>query len=344
VEVAHQPSFTANHCKRPYPICFDDTAALAQYLSHRVILVGWAFPVIGWFAAVWAASHVFSTKQRDSPVCMPPTGFHCLDLAGAVSEPVVGENDPEPSLMEQSMISDHLVRFGQALKPVLALVSKAFMPHAIAMGLPPAWQDANTRLQAVCSNTQRFIAAAEDIPRSILPYRDCSDAHIAKIVEPMRSAAVELAALLDITAEAAIVPQANRSDDTLHRITRDMLVSMAHWLADLVTMTARPELILTMGHAESNGRISIELSLSLRMPDTLAELEAWLPAQLAYRADYVRAALVLLPIRPVVHRAPAIAPRSPVAVPVAPKTPSPFCSIGGGLLLGWLLGDWFSDD
>lgn len=233
------------------------------------------------------------------------------------------------------MISDHLVRFGQALKPALASVSDALTSRAIAMDLPLAGQDTHTRLRALGGGVRRFTAAAEDIPRLILSDKYCSDVQIANVVKPIRSAVLELAALFDIAAKVAIMPHSKRSDDTLQRITRDTLVSMAHWLADIVKMTARPEEILARGRTGSDGLISIELSMSLPTPDTLSELETWLPAHLAYRADYVHAALALLPIRMSESSF-----HTSIAAVSEPKAASPLCVLGGGLLIGLLLGDW----
>lgn len=232
------------------------------------------------------------------------------------------------------MISDHLVRFGQALKPMLASVSDALSPRAVVMDLPLAGQNTTTRLRALCSSIRRFTAAAEDISRLILPDKTCTNAQIAHVVKSMHSAALELAALMDITAKVAVTPQALRSDRTLNRITRDSLVSIAHWLADIVTMTALPEHILEVGHTESDGCTSVDLMLRLPAPDTLTELETWQPAYLAYRADYVQTALALRPLQMSNFSTRSVASSSTY------KSPSPLCGIGGGLLIGLLLGDW----
>ena len=231
------------------------------------------------------------------------------------------------------MISDHLVRFGQALKPILASVSDALTPCPVAMDLPLAGQNSTTRLRALGSSIRRFTAAAEDISLLILPDKTCTNAQIAHVVKSMHSAALELAALMDITAKVAVTPKALRSDRTLNRITRDSLVSIAHWLADIVTMTARPEQILAAGYTESDGCTSVDLMLRLPAPDTLTELETWQPAYLAYRADYVQAALALRPLQ-----MSSLSTRSGAASS-AYKPPSRLCGIGGGLLIGLLLGD-----
>jgi hypothetical protein len=243
------------------------------------------------------------------------------------------------------MIPEHVVRFGQALKPMLEMVADALAPQAAATVLRPAWLEADARLRGVVSAAQRFVTAAEDIPRSILPLRDCSDLHISKVVQPMQAAADDLVELLGVTAMVAIGPNAKRRDVTLHRITRDHLVSIAHWLADFVEVTARPELIMLNGNAEGDGKVSVQLELKMSTPDTLAELDTWMPAHLAYRADHVRSVLRLVPAKPApVHRYEITvgqenhSPRPPA------KGPSPLCGIGSGLILGWLLGDWFSDD
>jgi hypothetical protein len=241
------------------------------------------------------------------------------------------------------MIPEHITRLGQALKPMLGRVADALAPHAATTVLHPGWHEADARLLGVVGAAQRF--ATEDIPRSILPLRDCSDLHISKVVQPMQAAADDLVELLGVTATVAIGPNARRRDVTLHQITHDHLVSIAHWLSEFVEITARPELILLNGNSEGDGKVSVQLELKMATPDTLAELDTWMPAHLAYRADHVRSVLRLVPAKPApVHRYEITlgqenhSPRPPV------KRPSPLCGIGSGLILGWLLGDLFSDD
>lgn len=243
------------------------------------------------------------------------------------------------------IIPRHVVRFGQALKPMLGMVEDALAPQAVVTVLLPEWFSTETRLRGVITAAQKFASAAEDIPRSILAFKDCSDVQISKVVQPMEAAVGELITLLGVTATAAIGSNALRRDETLHRITHDHMVSIAHFLADFVEVTARPELILMNGHAESDGKVSMQLDLKMSTPDTLAELETWMPAGLAYRADHVRSAMRLVPVESTpVHRYEISLGQEnqPPSPPV--KGPSPWCGIGGGLLLGWLLGDWMSGE
>lgn len=242
------------------------------------------------------------------------------------------------------IIPEHVTRFGQALKPMLGKVADALALHAATSVLRPGWLEAEARLRGVASAAQRFVTAAEDIPRSILPHRDCSDVHISKVVQPMHAAAGELVELLGVTATVAIGPNAKRRDVTLHQITRDHLVSIAHWLAEFVEVTARPELILLSGNAEGDGKVSVQLELKMSTPDTLAELDAWMPAGLAYRADHVRSVLRLMPESAPVRRYEISLSQESQSPRPPDKGPSPWCGIGGGLFLGWLLGDCLSDD
>ncbi|MDP2795779.1 MAG: hypothetical protein Q8O25_17120 [Sulfurisoma sp.] len=215
------------------------------------------------------------------------------------------------------MIPSHVAQLGPALRPALTILDDAlaggnFAPSAEETSLAknPALVIADFS-QAVRS----FVEAGEGLTTHVVSLSSCTPARVRSAADEVRDAAEELARVYRLAARLSLAGGGSRNEETLTLAIRDTLVTIAHWLADLMLVIAEPWKLLDMGgETMPDGNVSIELQIKLRYPDAVDDLPTWLPARLAYRQDSVTKALRLA-LRPRAY--PTVAAVSGVATPPA---------------------------
>lgn len=190
------------------------------------------------------------------------------------------------------MIPHHVALLAPALRPSLVAADSALQAAGVSAHGGPS------DLAALIRELNAADTGLADALRELSPLierKSCPDEAIYDAAEAIRS---QLRRLIVAYREACTLgigasnSSGISSEATLCKAARDVLVTYAHFLAELISVTAQPWSMIGNGAVtDGNNHWDITFHCKTDLPDTLDQLARWIPSGLAYDQAGVNRAL-----------------------------------------------------
>jgi hypothetical protein len=240
----------------------------------------------------------------------------------------------------------HVRLLGQSLRPSLAWLAEALdrpVPErAPVKTYPSSGADTERRLGDFHGHLVAYAEAVARLTPEVSNRPECPDAVVDRASAEV---ALRVAALVgDYTSALSPAGRSGPVDGKLVAVMRDNLIVIAHWMARVIKVIGQPWLFLEVASESRIGNsTTVELTTRLSFPETIAELSQWETGAVPYDREAVHEALALS-----MMLNEALYPDAGAFVHSTVPQPKQKRGSGGGLwwglLLGWVLGDWFRQD